>query len=503
MAHRMILALKKNSWLGLLLMLVALRGTVLIFLYPPYQVPDEENHYDYALFLSKANGPAFVAGRPHFVSADLRTVVTSEARALFLIADYAEIRKAGFEPEIRATFRWSDARDKALSFRDEDTRASLARTEKASSSYNYPPLYYFFLSIFLKAASSLGAGILAKFILARFLTLGLFLASLVLAQKTLSALGFGKYPAFAVLTFIAFQPQLAMSAVSVQPDILGLLLINAGFYLAVRLARDFRLADFYGFHVVAGLLLLTKVHLFVPLYVPIFVYFVARFVRRKSAPPGLAKHLVGGILILLALGGWWYIRGFLLYGNLTGYVGHDSTAGQAFGNLKYWLFHYGPQIFRQFWGRWGWFDYAYPIWVYIVFVFVCLYPVHDWVRWVGEIRRAKSRPAATDMPNGSGLASHLLILALPLAAFAVEIVAIAAFASPEGVRQGRHWLPFILPMAVYLGGFTAVVSAPSGRRRWLPAVSERTFARAAVIGLALLNVWMIVLTWVRYEGPGS
>jgi len=502
MAHRMILSLKKNSWLGLLLTLVALRGTVLIFLYPPYQVPDEENHYDYALFLSKASGPAFLAGRPRFVSADLRTVVTCEARALFQIANYNEIRKAGFEPEIQATFRWSDARDKALSFRDEDTPESLARAEKASSSFNYPPLYYFFLSIFLKAASALGAGILAKLILARFLTLGLFLASLVLAQKTLAALGLGKYPALAVLAFIAFQPQLAMSAVSVQPDILGLLLINAGFYFAVRLGRDFRLADFYGFHVVAGLLLLTKVHLFVPLYVPIFVYFIARFVRRKSAPPGLAKHFAAGILVLLALGGWWYIRGFLIYGNLMGYIGYDEPGGSAFANLTLWLFHNVPQGFRQFWGRWGWFDHSYPIWVYAVFVLVCAYPAYDWIRWVRGLRRAESRPAAV-LPNGSGLASPLLILALPLAAFAVEIIAIATFMAPESVRQGRHWLPFILPMAVYLGGFTAVASAPSGRRRWLPAVPERTFARAAVIGLALLNVWMIVLTWVRYEGPGS
>jgi len=499
----MILSLKKNSWLGLLLVLVALRGTALIFLYPPYQVPDEENHYDYALFLSKADGPDFLAGRPHFVSADLRTVVTSEARALFQIADYYRIRDAGFEPEIQATFRWSEARDRARTYREVDTPESLARAEKASSSYNYPPLYYFFLSVFLKAASSLGAGILTKFLLARFLTLDLFLVSIVFAQKTLSALGFGKYPAMAVLAFIAFQPQLAMSAVSVQPDILGLLLINIGFYLAVRLARDFRLADFYGFHVVAGSLLLTKVHLFVPLYVPIAVYFVVRFARRKTAPRGWAKHFAAGILILWALGGWWYIRGFLLYGNLSGYIGHDAVAGQAFANLKYWVFHFGPQIFRQFWGRWGWFDYAYPLWVYVVFVFVCLYPAYDWLRWIREIRRAKSRPEATVVPNDSGLASHLLILTLPLAAFAAEIVAIAAFADPEGVRQGRHWLPFILPIAVYLGGFTAVRGAASGRRRWLPAIPERTVARAAVIGLALLNVWMIVLTWVRYEGRGS
>jgi len=493
MAGRFTSRAGRNPFLLILLGLAAVRGAVLIFLIPPFQVPDEPSHYDYALYLSKVDPAAFAGGRIRFATASLGPVITEEARALLDVTTFKAVREAGRTGPAPHRFRWRESLEKAAAYRELDTPETLGRVTEAGSSLNYPPLYYGFLSVFLRAASALGLNILAKLILARFLTFGLFLLSIVFADKALAGLGLRGFAALPALTIFALQPQLAMVSVSIQPDVLALLLITVCFFLALELDRNFRLRKFYLFHVAAGLLLLTKIHLFLPVYVPLAALMAIRLVRKKAVPSHWGRHAAGGALLLFVLGGWWYVRSLFLYGNLTGYIGHDPVLGTFASHLKDWLFVYLPRVFRQFWGRWGWFDYAYPDWVYGFFLALSIFPAYFWGRRVLGLRKHPETGSA-----GEGPSAGFSLLAVSFAVFAVEMSAIAVILSPQAHGQGRHWLPFLLPIAVYLGGFAMEdgVPGPGARRR------TRTIALGLLAVMIILDAAMVVLTWRRYWGSG-
>lgn len=87
------------------------------------------------------------------------------------------------------------------------------------------------------------------------------------------------------------------------------------------------------------------------------------------APQGTARQKAAGALLMLgcavAVGGWWYGRNALLYGDPLGISRHVQTpwGRQAPASLTTLLSEL-PRLYRSFWGAFGWGHVEYPAWLY-------------------------------------------------------------------------------------------------------------------------------------------
>jgi hypothetical protein len=487
-----------NPLLLALVVLAAIKGIFLIFLVPPFQAPDEPTHYDYAVYLSKINLADFLSGRCRFSEIDSTATVTREVAALSDLSEYERIR---FKPGEKVKAGLGELISKARGFKNQDQAQSLAKKKTAGGAFNYPPLYYGFLSLFLRAAGLLKMNIVVKFLMARLASFGLFLLSLIFAYKSLKIIGFQKYVIIIVFAVMALQPQLSWISISVQPDVAGILFINVCIFLSLRFITRSRARDFYLFHLAAGLLLLTKLQLFIVVYFPILLFFAIFRTKNKPSPIKSLKPWAIGFAILLAVGGWWYIRSLVFSHDIIGYISLEQTRGSVFANIKKWTMDYIPGMFLQFWGRWGWLDFSYPRWTHSVFIFLSGLPAPFWFIWVFSLLKKKN-PEERLTSGGEVFRPVLLLpLGLTFAFFVLEMAAIAAFYNPWTNSQGRQWMPFILPMAVYIGGFYEFWRfRPSGSGRLLRDFAVRLIAYAYIAIFLVLDVWMIVLTQQRYFG---
>ncbi|MGQ9467655.1 MAG: DUF2142 domain-containing protein [Anaerolineae bacterium] len=88
------------------------------------------------------------------------------------------------------------------------------------------------------------------------------------------------------------------------------------------------------------------------------------------APQGTARQKIVGALWMLgcatAVGGWWYGRNALLYGDPLGISRHVQTpwGRQAPASLAT-LMSEMPRLYRSFWGAFGWGHVEYPAWLYV------------------------------------------------------------------------------------------------------------------------------------------
>ncbi|MBN1876733.1 MAG: glycosyltransferase family 39 protein, partial [Anaerolineae bacterium] len=115
----------------------------------------------------------------------------------------------------------------------------------------------------------------------------------------------------------------------------------------------------------AGLAVLTKVSnlLLLP-----FVAAVILWVSWRDRVPfrsWVSTAIVCG-LTALVIGGWWYIRNILLYGDPLGIQVHTNTLwGRATPASLGTLLSELPTLYRSFWGAFGWGHIRYSVWIYI------------------------------------------------------------------------------------------------------------------------------------------
>ncbi len=487
---------KKNRLVSLLFFITFIKGLIFIFLIPPFQTPDEPNHYDYAVYLSKINIFDYLGGKFNVREIETEKIVTEEVKHLLTLTKFAAIP---FHYDEKAKIGLFDLVKDNQTYKSQDSPQSLSEIQSLGRAFNYPPLYYFYESMVFRLADFFHVNIVVKFLLARFFSFLLFMAAFVFAYKSLKIINFGTYTNIIILTLIALQPQLSMLSISVQPDILALFLITAGLYFALKFVNDFVMKDFYLFHLSAGLLLLVKIHFFISFYPVLLVLIFYVLFSNKKLNKHFLFHSLLCLLSVFVLGGWWYIRSFFLYGNFMGYIGFESTQASFFNNLFYWISFRGRLIFKSFWGMWGWLDYGYPLILFFFFFMLSILPLPLWIAYITpRFKKIRWNIFSLKFIQNKKAKNILLSLA-PLFCYFLVMIFVAGTRPRNQNDQGRQWLPYIFPIAIYLGGCYEYLRFKSFRKEILvKTLNPKALAFVFVLVFSLLNVYMMYLTYLRY-----
>lgn len=495
-AKETILTFKKDRLIFVLFLIVFIKGIVLIFFIPPFQTPDEDNHYDYAIYLSKINIFKFVTGKYNLSNIYAENTVTHEVSFLQSITNFHNIT-FNYNEKVKISF-WESIK-KAKEYKDLDTAESLSQNRLISGQFNYPPFYYLFVSIPLRIIDLLEINIVIKYLIARFISFCLFMASLVYAFKCLKIINFNKYVNVIILTIIALQPELSMLSISIQSDIMVLLLINVCLYSALRFMNFFRIKDLYYLNIFSGLLLLTKIHFFISLYLPLICLTSIILFFKKQINKRIIGHFIIGFLIMLFIGGWWYLRSYLLFDNFAGFISIQSTGGSFLHNIQFWFFHRGPRIFISFWGVWGHFDYLYPLFVFYFLLIFSFIPIPFWLFHLFILVRKFKNKLFKEILNNKQ-AINILFCTAPLFLYFFVMIYIAGKMGPYTNDQGRNWLPFILPFAIYLGGFYQRLNPKSFLKGFfVDRIKQlQVIMYGHIVLFGILNIYMIFLTYQRY-----
>ena len=212
-----------------LLAIALVKALVLPALIPPFQTPDEYAHYDYAVYLSQVPPLAFLRGEVTRPTAMRHAeVVTSEVRA---VAGAAGVLPHLTDAVLPTRQPLSDMLAAAAAWDGRELDLSHVRTWNAAM--NYPPLYHGALAVLLRVQRAVGVNPLLRFYSARLFSIAMFLLALWAAAAALRHLDVQPWLATTALGVIALQPQLSMMTVSVQPDVLALLLVTAAFAIAL------------------------------------------------------------------------------------------------------------------------------------------------------------------------------------------------------------------------------------------------------------------------------
>jgi hypothetical protein len=248
---------------------------------------------------------------------------------------------------------------------------------------------------------------------------------------------------------LALHPQLSMLSVAVQPDMLGLVLVTVALLGGVRAIEHPTAGNAAWLGLATGLVLLTKLHLALPLMAVAAIVAVAGVARGHGLGAVRRAGIAGGIAA--AVGGWWYLRSWLLFGNAMGLMetGRDTGASDSFLlNLRHFVELRGAEVLRSYWGVWGWLDYGLP---------------HALLPWLGLLAVAPAAlllvgahmvswapPAKSDDAAGDGVnVAGLLVVTLAFALFAAQMIAITGLYGIVN-DQGRHWLGYAAVQALYL-----------------------------------------------------
>ncbi|MGB0388712.1 MAG: hypothetical protein ACPGWR_28160 [Ardenticatenaceae bacterium] len=246
-----------------------------------------------------------------------------------------------------------------------------------------------------------------------------------------------------------------------------------------------------------GLALLSKVSaLWLLLLTVGTLAFVAYPVRswRLFAQSGL---IVGGLAFLVS--GWWFIRNLLLYGDplasniwLSNILLRDKPP-----TWRRFVYHEWESLDHSFWGLFGWFNVAYPTWVYRLFQLLEVAILLGLLLWI--VRRVRHHRAQARDPSRSegGMltlpwSAHLTRWPWPgiilLVSWLLMIsISWVGFFRIAPAAQGRYFL---------LAAPTLALGMAVGLRSWqLKADQPPILAWGVAFGLFVLSVitpWWII-----------
>jgi hypothetical protein len=340
-----------------------------------------------------------------------------------------------------------------------------------------PPLYYAILAGLRRLAP--GAGLPQDLLYLRLATAiggSLLLALAARATWTL-------FPGSGALTLgvpaiIATVPQHLAIAGGVTNDLAAETVVTAALLLAfIELRRDEsapvkpaprpsldRLTVLMG--LLVGVALLTKIHAYIALAIvaaALLLPLTARAGRRRWRARLVRLIVIAAIALLV--GGWWFVRGMVVYGptDLIGAARHDQVVtgqpltgaitSEVAGNFLTTAFH-------SFWAQFGWMGVPADDRTYLFCGAVVGLGLLGLVLYVARLGAGEGRLSP---PQAAGLALAALALVLTLATM-------LAYNLRYFQPQGRYLYPALFPIALFLA---------LGFRQLLPQ-------RRALAGLPLL-----------------
>ncbi len=211
----------------------------------------------------------------------------------------------------------------------------------------------------------------------------------LLAWEAVGGRGGGAIPLRAA-ALVALTPQFLFISGIVSNDSAAAALATLSLWAAARLLR--RGADLRGsllLGLLVGLAALTKTSALLLVPLALAAVFLS--------PGGTARQKAACALIVLgtaaAVGGWWYGRNALLYGDPLGISRHVQTPwGRQTPASLATLLSEMPRLYRSFWGAFGWGHVEYPAWVYAALGGLVVLALVGWGRRF--MRRGEGRPSA-------------------------------------------------------------------------------------------------------------
>ena len=184
----------------------------------------------------------------------------------------------------------------------------------------------------------------------------------------------------------AFNPMFIFVSAAVNNDSLAILLGSLGLFLLLRLWQDDpdpRRAwwRYVGLGIVLGLGLLTKLSLGGLLLVSGLALFLQAWRKRDWR-----LLFGGGSLVLipaLLLSGWWFVRNWQLYGDLTGLNVFIAVQGTRDTPLDWagWISEFGT-FYRTYWGLFGGVNVAAPELFYLILNAAALVGIAGLIKWL-------------------------------------------------------------------------------------------------------------------------
>jgi len=281
------------------------------------------------------------------------------------------------------------------------------------------------------------------------------------ADRYLAALG--------ALAFMAFNPQYLFVSASINNDGLATFFGAVAIWWSIRVIKSgITLKRALAGGLVLGAALLTKVSAGLMGLVMLAAIGLAHASWRARLTRAAQVLLTAGVV-----SGWWFLRNWQLYGELTGVNMMLNTWGSR--NLAQGLPELGTQlsdIWSSYWGRFGYGQIILPDWVYAALLCVSLLAL---VSLVWQVVRGR-------IANTLGR-RELVILVISVV---VWLAAVASFAvvNPTGAN-GRYLFPAMAAvgclMFVGLRGLWSTTNAQADF--WLSAASHGVMVALAVFAL--------------------
>ncbi len=288
-----------------------------------------------------------------------------------------------------------------------------------------------------------------------------------------------KFIALSAAALVAFVPQFLLISSAVSNDSAIVALSALSLWLIVRLVRgEPSLAQVAGVGAATGLAALAKVSGLglVPLSVVVLILVERKNMRR------LAVHLIALLAAFLLVAGWWYLRNWYLYGELTGteMMLHIFGARQTPLTLPQLLTQLG-EVWETFWVGFGWGNIrAQPI-VYTLLGILALSSALGLI--VGLVRRRQRLRESLEM---------VLIVGVLAAWVAVEFVELLRWMMLTQAPHGRLLFPALPALMLLL---------VLGLTQWVPNQFRPLIASTpatALFALAAAAPFVILLPAYAY-----
>lgn len=445
-----------------LLLFFMIKSIIWLFIFPVFQTPDENRHYDYILHLAKLK---------HFPQGPL-----SVGRDDWLMQETLDLQKMArfeslvFHAKRKTTFFLSDdSLQVLLEYYQETDLATNHQDFQKITLYSYPPLYYLIGSGAYLGAKAIGFNIVERFYAVRSLSIIIGLFCFVLIYRILVILKFPLFVRFSSMLFLMLWPQLSLFFVSTCPDVLALLVILAVTFLVLQSKPNNFKYFWVGFLI--GVLGFIKFQYFATTFAGIYL---VRFVQHKYLFRKYDWKLVKSMVVSVAMCSVWVIHNFITYHGLQPhYDGLASEQNTIFHRVELFYLLLKGITRESYIGKLGWLDTTLPGYVYYGFLFLILIGVgcfvYMCVRWAVNNHSIKQLFQTH---------SNYLFIFAPFFIFVTLMVLIAVFMSPLLNFQGRYYFPYILAQILIF------IYYP-----WQIINNKK----AATLYLALVNLFMVII----------